>query len=63
MHSHRPMAYYPAYTTELLPSGEYIFASAVFFSTEKRSGSEPIIRIDGSRVNICFESITKELKI
>lgn len=64
MHNLRPHAYYPTWTTgDSLAAGTYIFATSVFFSTEKSPANHPEIEIEGTRVKIKYGNYEKELEI
>ena len=64
MHNLRPHAYYPTWTTgDSLSAGTYIFATSVFFSTEKSPANHPEIEIEGTRVKIKYGNYEKELVV
>lgn len=63
MHNLRPMAYYPAYETEELKKGEYIFASSVFFTTDKVPETKPIVTIENNQVTVEFEDYKKTIMV
>ncbi|MBQ8357142.1 MAG: DUF2264 domain-containing protein [Clostridia bacterium] len=54
MHNLRPMAYYPTWKTKELPKGSYIFATTVFFSTDKIPQEEPRVTLSGNTVTVGF---------
>ena len=52
MHLLSPQALYPAYMTKDLDKGEYIFASAFYFTTDGKEEKSPEIVIDGNTVTV-----------
>ncbi len=55
MHNLRPLAYYPTWKTKgALEKGEYVFATTVFFSSEKVPMEKPSISVDGRTVTVSY---------
>lgn len=52
MHLLQPQAIYPVYTTDVLESGEYLFAVLVCFTTDGAEPQVPALRIDRNRVTV-----------
>ena len=52
MHLLQPQAMYPVYKTEILPKGEYIFATLVCFTTDGREHTMPDVKIDGENISL-----------
>ena len=51
-----PFAAYPAYRTDLLSAGKYVFAS-VFGIHKRGKGSQPVIKLDGNSVFLDGERV------
>jgi len=55
MHNLRPLAHYPIWRTKnVLEKGEYVFATTVFFSTDKQPTKKPEVKIAGNTVTVKF---------
>lgn len=52
MHLLSPQSFYPAYKTDVLEKGEYIFASAFYFATDGKEEISPKIAIQGNKVTV-----------
>ena len=61
MHILAPGSAYPLYATDLLPSGEYRFASVFAFSSLGNidSVNEPEITLDGSTLTVKYKGEIK----
>lgn len=64
MHNLRPLAFYPKWsTTGVLEKGEYIFASIVFFSTDKMPEEKPEVKIKDHVVEVEFGNCHKVIMV
>ncbi|MBP3370066.1 MAG: DUF2264 domain-containing protein [Clostridia bacterium] len=52
MHLLCPQSIYPCYETDVLDKGEYIFACAVYFSTDGKQEPSPEISINGNKATV-----------
>ena len=55
MHNLRPLALFPTWKSKILPAGEYLFATTVFFSTDKQPAEEPNVTLSESSVTVRFD--------
>jgi len=62
MHLLSPQALYPAYATKVLDKGEYIFASAFYFTTDGKDEPSPDITIEGSTVTVRQADMNKAVE-
>lgn len=63
MHSHKPFAMVPCYCTGVLPSGEYIFATTVGFSTDGVLDGAPTVTLKEGAVTVCQGDFVKVLEV
>lgn len=56
MHLMAPYSAYPAYRTDPLPAGKYVFAS-VFGIHKLGKGSQPVVKLDGNIVYLDMEKV------
>ena len=56
MHLLCPQAQYPMYTSEALDAGEYIFAAAVYFSTDGKEEASPQITVEKTSVTVEYKN-------
>ena len=63
MHNLRPHAYYPTWKTKTLPAGEYVFATTVFFSTDKHPKEEPTVLLQDNTVTVRFGDYEKTIGV
>lgn len=52
MHLLQPQALYPTYQTDVLNSGEYLFAVLVFFTADGKEHTAPELKIEGNRITV-----------
>ena len=63
MHLLSPQSFYPAYKTDVLEKGEYIFASAFYFATDGKEEISPKIAIQGNKVTVKQELNEKTITV
>lgn len=63
MHNLCPLAYYPTWKTEILPAGEYVFATTVFFSNGKQPKEAPTVTVNGNTVTAQFDGVKKTVEV
>ena len=63
MHLLCPQSYYPTYFTEVLDKGEYIFATAIYFSTDGKEEESPKITVGKELVNLEYDGKNIEIHI
>jgi hypothetical protein len=63
MHLLCPQSIYPTYCTGVLEAGEYIFVSAVYFSTDGKEEPSPKLTLENNLVKVEYKNIVKTLKL
>lgn len=63
MHLLAPQSIYPAYQTEVLAPGEYLFCSIVYFSADGKWTKEPEVLVGDGEVRITMSGAEKTIKL
>ncbi|MEE0898623.1 MAG: DUF2264 domain-containing protein [Acutalibacteraceae bacterium] len=61
MHLLKPQALYPVYKTDVLPEGEYLFASLICFTSNGEKSPAPTIQTDENQITVTQDGYSKTI--